>query len=152
MKYRSNEYNILNYLLSRNTISYEGVIDWAYSQYTNEGIDPFIEKITLATDLGEIYQLISDAYQVSGEPEESFLIGEIVSKYHNDEITINEAIGRILYDLDANLSKEDNQKMYLADDLFGWHDLPEKEAIKLVSEIFDRYRPIYESAVSKFKA
>jgi len=139
------------YLFSRNIISYKKVIDWAYAQYTNEGIDPFIEKITLAMDLADVYELITDKFHVSGVPDEDFLIGEISSNFFNKKFTLKEAIWRVLYDLDATLSEEELLNMNLADDLFDWHDNAEEEALKLTLGIFNRYRPIYESELSKFK-
>ena len=60
------------------------------------------------------------------------------------------ALESLLFDLDLQLSKEDRQNLYIAEDYFGWHNQPESEALKLVLPIFEKYKPIYESAVAKF--
>ena len=46
-------------MLEKNRFTYSEVIDWAYSQYSDQGIDPFIEKIGLALDKEEIIELIA---------------------------------------------------------------------------------------------
>ena len=59
MNFSSHEFNILSYMLEKNRFTYSEVIDWAYSQYSDQGIDPFIEKIGLALDKEEIIELIA---------------------------------------------------------------------------------------------
>ncbi|WP_226647323.1 hypothetical protein [Microbulbifer variabilis] len=150
MKYSAAEYNVLSYLLKKNVMSYEKAIEWAYSQYTDEGADPFIEKISLASDVSEMLELISNDFQVYGEPSQDFLVGEAASKYSKGQLTLYDAIQRILFDLDLELPEEDQQELYIAEDYFGWHDQAEKEAVKHVLPIFSKYRPVFESAVAKF--
>lgn len=150
MKHSATEYNVLGYLLKKNIMPYEKAIEWAYSQYTDEGVDPFIERISLASDVSEILELISNEYQVYGEPSQDFLAGEAASKYSKEQLSIYDAITRILFDLDLELPKEEQQELYIAEDYFGWHDNAEKEAAKHALPIFNKYRPIYEHAVAQF--
>ena len=77
MTYTSSDYNILGYLLKKNSISYSQATEWAYSKYTDNGIDPFIEKIGFALDKEDILELIEYEHQVYGEPEPAFLVGEV---------------------------------------------------------------------------
>lgn len=150
MKHCADEYNVLSYLLKKNGISYEKAIEWAYSQYTDEGVDPFVEKISLASDVSEILEMISNEFQVYGEPSQEFLAGETASKYSNEQISLYGVVARILFDLDLELSEEERHELYIAEDYFGWHNQAEKEAIKHVLPILGKYRPIYEHAVAKF--
>ncbi|MCQ3829366.1 hypothetical protein HXX02_07900 [Microbulbifer elongatus] len=150
MKHSADEYNVLSYLLKKNAISYGKVIEWAYSQYTDEGVDPFVEKISLASDLSEIIEMISNEFQVYGEPGQKFLAGEAASKYSSEQISLYDAVARILFDLDLELPEEERQELYIAEDYFGWHNHAEEEAVKHVQPIFCKYRPIYEHAVAKF--
>lgn len=131
-------------------MSYEKAIEWAYSQYTDEGGDPFIEKISLASDVSEIIELICNNFQVYGETTQDFLAGEAASKYSKERLSLYNAIARILFDLDLELPKEELQELYIAEDYFGWHDHAEKEAARHVLPIFNKYRPIYEYAVEQF--
>jgi hypothetical protein len=150
MNHSADEYNVLSYLLKKNAISYEKAIEWAYTHYTDEEVDPFVEKISLASDVSEILEMISSEFQVYGEPGKEFLAGEAASKYSNQQISLYDAVARILFDLDLELPEEDRQELYIAEDYFGWHNQAEEEAIKRVLPIFSKYRPIYERAVAKF--
>ena len=150
MELRAPEYNILSYLVQTNAMSYEQTIEWAYSQYTNKGVDPFIEKLSLAYDASELLQLISNEFQVYGEPSQDFLAGEAVRKYKRDEIKLCEAISRLLFDLDLGLSEEELQELYIAEDYFGWHERPERAAWNHVRDIFNKSHSIYEKAVGLF--
>jgi hypothetical protein len=150
MKFAADDYNILYYLLRENSLSYDRAIEWAYSQFTDDGIDPFIEKISLATDVAEILELISNQYQVYGEPSAEFLVGEAATKFFTNQITLNEALNKVLYYIDVELPEEAKTELYIAEDYFDWHEHQETEAIKHALPVFNKYSPIYESFVSKF--
>lgn len=150
MKHSADEYNVLSYLLKKNTISYETIIEWAYSQYTDDGVEPFVEKISLAADVSEVLDFISNEFQVHGGPSQEFLAGEAASKYSKEQLSLYDAIARILFDLDLNLPEEERQELYIAEDYFCWHNQAEEEAVKHVLPIFIKYRSIYERAVAKF--
>ena len=150
MKLSALEYNILSYLLSTNVISHNGAVEWAFNQYSNNGVDPFVEKITLTIDSSEIRHLISDTFQAYGEPSKDFLFGETVEQFIRKQLSLNEAINRVLFDIEPNMTKEDEQKMYIAEDYFSWQKNAESEALKLVRDVFHKYHAIYKSAVSTF--
>ena len=152
MQYNSEDYNVLSYLLSKNVLSYEDGLRWAYSQFTSDGVDPFVEKISWASDVREIIELISNEHQVYGSPSNQFLLGEIADKYLKKEINISLAIHSALYVSDLEFEKEEEKALYLADDYFGWHDKAEFEAEKLVNPIFIKYRLAYTCLASKFQA
>lgn len=150
MKHSAADYNVLSYLLRKNVMSYKRAIEWACSQYADEGVDPFVEKIFFASDVSEMLELIGNEFQVYGEPSQDFLAGETASQYSNEQLYLYYAIARILFDLDLVLPEEDRQKLYLAEDYFGWHDQAEIEAAKHVLPIFGKYRLSYEHAVVRF--
>lgn len=144
------DYNILSYVLKTNFMSYDKVIEWAYAQYSNQGIDHFVEKISLASDISEIIELIRNTYQVYGEPSNDFLAGEAAKSYSDGKLSMYAAISRILFDLDLDLSESERQELYIAEDYFGWHNFAETKAIVHAMPLFDKFRPIYEHAVAKF--
>ncbi|WP_369920928.1 hypothetical protein AB8E32_01120 [Marinomonas polaris] len=150
MKFSADDYNILSYVLKKNLMSYDQAIAWAYAQFTDQGIDPFVEKVSLASDVAEIVELISNTYQVYGEPSKEFLAGETAKAFSENQLSLYAAISRILFDLDLELPEEERQELYIAEDYFGWHDSAESQAIVHAKPLFDKYRPIYEHAVAKF--
>lgn len=150
MRFSTDDYNVLSYVLKKNFMSFEQAITWAYDQYTDRGVDPFIEKITLASDSAEIIELISSAYQVYGEPSSEFLAGETAKEYLEGKLSLYSAISRILFDLDLELPEDERQELYIAEDYFGWHDSAGSQASEHVTPLFDKYRPIYEHATAKF--
>ena len=93
-------------------MSYEQAITWAYDQYTDQGIDPFIEKLSLASDVAEMFECISNAYQVYGEPSDEFLAGEAAKQYSKSELSLYSTISRILFDLDLELPEDERQELY----------------------------------------
>ena len=150
MIYSSHEFNILSYMLRKNRFTYNQVINWAYSQYTNEGIDPFIEKIGLALDKEEILELISNEFQVYGEPRPEFLTGEVVKKYEKNELSLCKTLRVILYDLDLELIKSKKTELYIAEDYYDWHKSPDEKAKVHAEPIFQEYLPEYENEIAKF--
>ena len=82
------DYRVLEHLLYRRLMTYESTINWAFSQYTDDGIDPVIEKIGLAIDLDEIFSLINDYSQISEHEviTTRFLLGEARAFYENPEL------------------------------------------------------------------
>ena len=150
MKLIAFDYNILSYLIQANKLSYSDVIDWAYKQYSDDGVDPFVEKIAIACDSKEIVEMISNQFQVYGVPGMDFLVGEVVGSYNKGSISLHSAIDAILYRIDVELSDEEAQELHIADDYFGWHKSPEAEALKHVGPMFNRYMSVYEEEVGKF--
>lgn len=152
MKLCATDYDILSYLLKTKALSYDEAIEWAYSKYKNDGVDPFIENLSLASDVSEMLLLISNKFQVYGEPSQEFLAGEVAMRYSSNKMPLQKAIARILYDLDLKLPEGERQELYIADDCFGWHENAENEALLHVSSIFEKYKAIYVQAVSAFCA
>lgn len=104
----------------------------------------------LASDVAEIIECISNTYQVYGEPSNGFLAAEAAKEYSKAKLSLYYAVSRILFDLDLELPESERQGLYIAEDCFSWHDSVESQAILHVEPLFDKYRPIYERAVSKF--
>lgn len=150
MEYSSEDYNILKYLMGTNKMPYNEVIEWAYAQYTEEGVDDFIEKITLCPDAEDLHYLLASEQHVNGVPSDEFLKGEIISMYKSHKINLGELINRFLYHEDFQFPKEEESQLYLADDYFDWHENPDKVAKPLVELIFARYLPEYEKYAKKF--
>ncbi len=150
MKFSAEDYNVLSYVLKKNFISYEQAVAWTYAQYTDHGIDPFIEKLSLASDVSEMIELISNTYQVYGEPSNEFLAGEVAKAYSEENLSLYATISRILFDLDLALPEKEKRELYIAEDYFGWHHFAESQAIVHALPLLDKYRLIYEHAVAKF--
>ncbi len=150
MKFGAEDYNVLSCVLKKNLMSYERAIAWAYTQYTDQGIDPFVEKLSSASDVAEMIESIRNAYQAYGEPSNEFLAGEAAKEYSDGRLSLYAAITRILFELDLELPEEERQELYIAEDYFSWHDSAESQAIVHAKPLFDKYRPIYENAVAKF--
>ena len=150
MKLSTDDYNVLSYVLKKNIMSYDQAVSWSYAQYTDQGIDPFIENVSLASDVSEIIELISNAYQVYGKPSKEFLAGEVAKAYSEGRLSLEAAISHILFGLDLELPDDERKELYIAEDYFGWHEAAESRAILHAKPLFDKYRPIYESAVAKF--
>lgn len=150
MNFSSHEFNILSYMLRKNRFTYSQVINWAYSQYSDQGIDPFIEKIGLALDKEEIVELISSEFQVYGKPKPEFLTGEVVKRYESNELSLCEALRVILYDLDIELIKAKKTELYIAEDYYDWHESPDEKAKIHAERIFEEYLPVYENEIAKF--
>ena len=104
----------------------------------------------MASDVSEMLELIRNEFQVYGEPSQDFLAGEAASQYSKEQLSLYDAIARIIFDLDLELPEEDRQELYIAEDYFGWHNQAEIEAEKHVLPIFSKYRLIYEHAVVRF--
>jgi len=51
MKFSAEDYNVLSYVLKNNFMSHEQAFTWTYTQYSDQGVDPFIEKLSLASDV-----------------------------------------------------------------------------------------------------
>jgi len=51
---------VLLHLIRRGTKSFDEVTQWALNQYTNEGIDPVIEKIGIAYNEEDVIEIILD--------------------------------------------------------------------------------------------
>ena len=144
------DYNVLSYLLKHNAMAYEQAIAWVYTQFAKDDSTPFLEAFSLALSPAEMVKIISQTYQVYGEPSDEFLAGEIAKQYFEGKLSLHSAISQMLFDLDLALSKEERQALYIAEDYFSWHEAAASQAIEHVMPLFDRYRPIYEAAVAKF--
>ena len=45
-----------------------------------------------------------------------------MSQYSRKQLSLHEAIARILFYYDLELPKEELQELYIAEDYFSWHD------------------------------
>lgn len=150
MKLKADDYNILSYLLRTSTMSYEQVINWSYNQYDDQDIDVFVEKISWASNVAEIIEMVGNTYQVYGQPPDDFLAGEAFTKYKEGRQSLYNTISCILFDLDLSLPEDELKEMYIAEDYFGWHNSAASQAMTHLEPILIKYIPVYNNAVAKF--
>ena len=160
MKRGDDEALALGHLIYHGVLSFDDAVSWAFDQYTDNGIDPFIEKVGLAIDLDEMYEILGWSH--FGQHRDEFLVGEAASKFYeigdlssimyiarrggagvndislpeDEAITLYEAV-RIYDAYREGATDEAIQEKY---------DLLEKISLKL----FDKYYPTYKNAVSRF--
>ena len=150
MNYTSKEYNFLLYVMSKNIMTYQEVLEWSYTQYTDDGIDPFIEKIVLSSDSEEVFQLVRNTFQVYGEISEELQIGEVASNFSNGKISLCKAVREILFGLDVELNKKDQELLYLADHLYDCYG-NESDAIENeVENVLKPYALKYNKLIELF--
>ncbi len=52
-------------MVKTNELSVEKVIEWAYSQFTDKGVEPWIEKITLALDKSDVLDVLNNNFKIN---------------------------------------------------------------------------------------
>ena len=148
MKLSASDYNNLSYLLKKNALSHNDIVEWAYSNFTEDGVDKTLERISLTDNSRELTDLISEVFHVYGEPTSEFLAGEAAIGFFDGSCSMYDAICRLLFDLD--LEEDETKRLYIAEDYFGWHNFPEVKAIKIAKPIFLKYGAAYERAIKIF--
>jgi len=150
----------LAHLLYTGVLSFDDVVEWAFEQYTDKGIDPYIEKIGLAIDIEEMYEILGS--HGCGHPRDEFWIGAAASEYYKSgSLDLILALGhRGGWGInEINLPKDEANKLY---DAVQTYDLyledctdeaiqEQYERLRNISlELFDKYHPIYKKAVARF--
>ena len=128
------------------------------SQYSDQGIDPFIEKIGSAIDLDNLYDILSshgESHQVSDE----FILGAGATQFIKTEYSpiLDDFIHDNSGDLD--LPRDDIEVLYNAwGKTICYSDYPlseeeknsHKEKKKNALPLLEKYALIYEKATKKF--
>ncbi len=153
MNYTETEINILADLIKSNYLSVEKTLEWAYSQYTDNGVEAWIEKVSLSYDKSDILEVLRNNFIIKEELGTDIQAGKIAFQYYKKEINLETAISNLLYDVffDSEVDEE-KSNLYIAEDLFGWHKSAENEAFFIVKPILEKYLVFYESAFNKFSA
>ena len=158
MRPHDQDCHTLAYLLKEEVLSFEQVISWSLSQYSDQGIDPFIEKIGSAIDLDNLYEILSsrgENHQVS----DAFIVGAGATQYikTQDSSIMNDLVHDSNGDID--LPKDDLEILL---DAWGYgicySDYPLSEAEqnnyeekkKNALPILEKYVSVYEQAIEKF--
>ena len=149
MKYTDTDNNLLAHLIECNNFTYERATEWACTQYTDNGIEPWIEKIVLANDASEILEILRENFEISIDKYTDLKAGRVAVEYFDQKINLQTAIHRLLHgDLIEN--KNEKSDLYVAEEYFNWHENPEKQAIKIVKPILKKYLSLYENSYCKF--
>ena len=153
MNYTDADISILAHMIKNNDISVEEVIEWAYSQYTDNGVEPWIEKVTLALDKSDLLDVLRDNFRISEELEPEVRAGKIAHDYFQEKLSLMDALRALLYDvfIDSEINEEKKQ-LYIAEDYFEWHESPNTEALKMAQPILEKYLDKYELSHRKFGA
>lgn len=151
MNYTDTDISVLAEMIRNNDISVEKVIEWAYSQYTNEGVEPWIEKITLSQDKADLLEVIRDNFRIDEELSSEVKAGKVAFDYFKNNIGLAAALRALLYDvfIDNNINEELKQ-LAIAEDYYDWHDNPNSEALKIAKPILEKYLDYYEPSHRKF--
>ncbi len=146
------EASVLYYLLEKLEISHNDFTLWAYSQYEEDGALPWVEEAALTIGLSEAKDLLQREFSISYEIDSEFLAGEIAFKFSSGEISDYEAVNR-LFDFcsEAHWTKAEQEKIYVMEDYYGWHDNPSTEVIPMLNEILSDYDVIYKNRMSVFE-
>jgi len=152
MKLTHDDLNLFSALIENNSISVKDAIDWGYSQYTNEGAPNWLENFVLSGDKFELLDILKNEFNVYGELTLEQQIGEVIHRYLTNRINLHQAINELLYDVYPydDATKKEKSELYIADDFFDWHETPEKEALKTISFIFDKYYPKFAESYNNF--
>ena len=153
MIFTDTDISIFAKLIQANDISVAGAINWAYSQHTDDGAEPWIEELAIAHDKEEVLSILRNSFSVSEHLSNQVIAGKVAFEYFQKKVGLHEAISRILFDIfiDTELGEE-KTNLYIAEDFFGWHQQPEIEALKIAKPILIKYATIYEHSHNKFSA
>jgi hypothetical protein len=153
MEYTDEDISIFADLIQANDISVADAIDWAYSQYTDVGVEPWIEELSLALDKKEVLEILRKNFNFNENISNEALAGKVAHDYFQKRTGLQETISRLLFDIliDTDLDQE-KTNLYVAEDYFGWHQNPEVEALKVARPILEKYSTKYEQARRKFSA
>ncbi len=153
MSYSDADISIFANLIQANDISVSQVNDWAYAQYTNEGVEQWIEELALANDKQEVLETLRKNFNVSEKLGLEVLAGVAASDYFRNKVGLHETLSRLLFDIfiDSEMNEE-KANLYLAEDFFGWHQQAESEALEVSKPILEKYAATYEESRKKFIA
>jgi hypothetical protein len=148
----NDEASILYYMLEKLEISHKDFTLWAYSQYDDDGALPWIEEAALTIDLSEAKDLLNKEFSISYELDSEFLAGEIAHKYSSGEISDFDAVNRLFgFCSEAHWTKEVEEKIYIMEDYYGWHDNPSSVVIPMLKEILSEYESKYQERIKVFQ-
>ena len=153
---------VLAYLLRNELLSFKEVELWAFSQYTDDDIDPLIEEISFAIDKGEIYGILEEyGFEISHE----FLVGKAAQAYEESGSfsEIENYISEFIWndDLDyIKLPKKEAENIYNtykhyyntieAGCLDHIIESAREKCIEVILPLFEKYLPIYKKSIAKF--
>jgi len=127
---QARDYRVLEHLIYRGFMTYESTITWAFNQYTDDGIDPIVEKIGLAIDLDEILSLINDYSKISKHEviTTQFLLGEARAFYENPKLRgryqepVYDVKDRYVEEYDIHLPFSERSTLLSITNYFGDYD------------------------------
>lgn len=146
------EASVLFSLLEKLELSHDDFVNWAYLQYEDDGAHPWIEKAALTIDLVEAKDLLRGEFEIT-ELSRELLAGEVGFKFNSGDITDYEAVNR-LYDIicfDEIWPQEVQEKVYIMDDYYGWHENPSSKVVPMLKELLSKYEATYKAKVSFLK-
>ena len=151
MSYTDTDINILADLIRTNGLSLAEVIDWAYSQYAEESIEPWIEKLSLANDKKEALEILQNNFNITEELGQEILAGKVAFEYFQKKTDLHETLSRLLFDIFSGSElNEEKTDLYMAEDFFRWHHQAESEALKVAKPVLEKYAARYKEARERF--
>jgi len=135
-KLNYNDCITLLHLIDRGTMTFNMCIEWAFKQYTDDGIDPKIEAIALAYDLDDLVKIVRDfAMHRKGTDRHSisfeFLLGETYAFSINKDLDHHcvSLIQEIVEQYGEDLPLPDSIRKLIFDsidyhNIYGFHETP----------------------------
>ncbi len=141
----------LFYLIDRNKITHSHVVEWAYAQFENDGVQQWIYKITLTINLHEIKEILLFEFEIH-ELDTSFELGVISYTFENDLISYRNAAIEVWYLLsdDKKWNKEEVSQSYLMEDYLQWHKNPKEVVTPILKKILKKHSKEYVSILKYF--
>lgn len=138
-------------MIDRNKITHSQVVEWAYAQFENDGVQEWIYKITLTINLYEIREILLFEFEIH-ELDTSFSLGVIAYKFENDLISYRNAAIEVWYLLsdDKKWNKEEVSQSYLMEDYLNWHNNPKEVVNPILKKILKRHSKEYVSILKYF--
>ena len=161
MKPGDHDSKVLAYLLRTEKMTFKDAESWAFSQYTDNGIDPFIEQIGLAIDIDDLYELLKqNGFNMSYE----FIIGEAAAEYMEFGCLnlIEDFVGEFIWVSGPNEIELPDEVMILCNSYKKYYnsmdaecldDIVEKyrkQWLEITLDLFEKYLPFYKKSVAKF--
>jgi len=97
MNYSETDINILADMVKCNDLSVERVVEWAYSQYSDNGVEPWVEKITLASDKLDVLDVLRNNFHIHEELSYEIHAGKISFEYFHKKVSLEVTLSRLLY-------------------------------------------------------
>ena len=145
------EASFLYYLINHFKIKHEEVIQWAYTQFDNDGVVGWIEKLITTFELSEIKQILESEFDIY-DIESDIILGEIAHNYQQKIISWSQAATEVYLVITDSESCNQQQKDQadIMDDYFDWHKNPKKVVVPILESLILKHENRFLTLRDKF--